>query len=144
MGKTLHRCAGQTEANILPVPVPPLLIDIAIRQIDTAAVSDAPIHDQHLSMITVIGGSLYRKKRIERNAWDAQLLQLLGILEVEGGDTAEIVVHHAHIHALPYLFHQYSHNSIPHTPRLNDEVFHVNRMLCTSQIRKHVREHIVT
>ena len=48
VGKIPDGLAGQTEAGVLPVPVGMLQIDVAVREVDAAAVGDFVVHDQHL------------------------------------------------------------------------------------------------
>lgn len=51
-------------------------------------------------------------------------------------------ISHVHQRPAPFYF-QFVHDCVPHMPRLNNEVFYVNRVSCIFQIGKHIREHII-
>ena len=144
MGKAVYPLAGEPEAGVLPVAVGVLQVDIPIRQVDAAAVRDLVIHDEHLAVVAVVGRSLQGEEGIERHAGNALLCQLPGVAEVEGGDAAQIVVHHPHVHALPQLVLQHLHHGVPHLPRLDDEILDVDGALGAFHITQHIREHIVS
>ena len=91
----MHRLTGQAKTDVLPAPIATLEVDVAVHKVDADAVSILVTHDQHLAVVAVVGGTLQDGQRVERNAGNALLPQLAGVIEVEGREATETVVHHA-------------------------------------------------
>ena len=94
-------------------------------------------------MVAIVGGSLQGEQRVERNAGNALLPQLASVVEVEGREAAEVVIHHADVDALSQLLLKKLDDGVPHVTRLDDEVLDEDGALGSTQVCQHVGKHVV-
>ena len=132
------------EAYILPVAEALLLVYIFIGNVDPAGIGDTPVHNEHLPVIPVIEIPGEHDKWIKGDAFYAALGELAHVVCVESGDAADVVIHDAHIDALPRLFRHYIDHGVPHDAVCYDEVFDENIFFSAAQVIKHIREQLIT
>ena len=93
-------------------------------------------------MVPVIKLGLDEEERVKRDAFDTPLLKLPRVLYRVCADASEVVVHDAHVNALPCFKLKDIDDGVPELSGLNDEILYVDILLCKLQIFEHILEHV--
>ena len=118
-------------------------IDVCVRQIDAAAEGDPAIDDHHFAVRSIIDRAAHEYGGVERDAFDPARTERGAICSRAGGDAAQIIIHHPHIHAVPRLLRKYFQNFPPQHSIFNDKVFQIDEFFRRFQRREHRCSRIV-
>lgn len=119
--------AGDAEAAVLPVAVLHHRVDVLVGQVDPAAEGHPAVDHQNLAVVPVVQRAGEDQPHgVEGDALDAPGLQAGGVAGGQGGQAAQIVVDHPHVHPLGRLLRQDIRHAVPHGPLVHDEVLQVD------------------
>ena len=133
----VHALAAQHDARVEPVAAALHHVDIGVREVDPAREADIPVDHTDLAVVAVVEPRRENgDKPVEHAAADALGLKRVFIALRQLVHAAEIVVHHAHIHAAFRLAAQHLVNGVPHRAGGDDVVLHENELLRLFQLRQ--------
>ena len=119
-------------------------VDILVRQIHAAAERHLAVHNQHFPVVPVVDGSFQIEHGVKGEAVDPQIPQLHHVQHGIGGDTAQVVIHDPHIHALGSFPCHNLHHGVPHGAVFNNEILHIDRFPGAFQGGEHILVHVLS
>ena len=133
--KPFHRVAFQPDRRVLPMAEAFFPVNVLVRKICPARMSDPAVDDQDLPVIpVVVMAGKYRVDRSIHFAPDTVLFEYLRIEIRKQRQRAHPVVHHTHLHALRYFLLQHLQNLMPQVSFFDNEVLHKDKLLCAPQV----------
>ena len=142
-GKVPRAKTAQANGVVLPMAVADLLVDVFVGEIDAARVGHASVDHGDLAVVAVVVASADEgQDLVEDAALHAHGAKLAVVFRGKAQKAAEVIVDHAHVHALGDLLPQDLQNGVPHDALLDDEVFEEDIALCGAQVPKQALEHL--
>ena len=135
----------QADTAIFPMAKTDDMIDILVRQIDTASIANLTVNDQNLAVVTVVIG--YRHPRdhlVKLISLDTHFAQLTRIIAWQSSHAANIIIEQFDFNALRSFFDQDFQNTVPHQPFIDDIKLQKNKFLSSPQISQHGLKYLLT
>ena len=145
IGKPFDRLPYESDAGVLPMSEPFLLIDVFIRKIDASGKGSMSVDHQDLSVVSVVVvGGKDRADRREHSALNALTLEDPGIVVRQIEQHIRTVIHQAHLDSRLCFVHQNVMDGVPDTSVAHDEELQKNKSLRLFECFQHIRKLVVS